>query len=168
MNNINYFIHLIVLCIIQILILDNVHLGSYFYINIYILAIYLLPYKFKGIPLLLFGFMLGLLMDFADKTVGIHAAASTFVAYVRPRLLQLTFNREKLDDLKGIQRTADFGWFLKYSGLSTLLFNVILIFAEAFTFSDILITLVRIVLSTLISWMLIMLYYFIGLKKENR
>ena len=58
--------------------------------NIYILALYILPYKMKGIPLLLFGFFLGLIMDLADNTVGIHAAASTFIAYIRPRLLQLT------------------------------------------------------------------------------
>ncbi|KIO43435.1 rod shape-determining protein MreD [Sanguibacteroides justesenii] len=168
MNNINYFIHLFILCIIQIFILDNIHLGSYFYINIYILAIYILPYKFKGIPLLFFGFLLGFVMDLADKTVGIHAAASTFTAYIRPWLLQSTSNREKLDDIHGAQRLTEFNWFLKYSGVSTLLFNVVLIFAEAFTFSDPFITLIRIIFSTFISWLLILLYYFIGLKKVNR
>lgn len=89
MNNINYFIHLLILSLLQIVIVDNIHLGSYFYLNIYILALYILPYKMKGIPLLLFGFFLGLIMDLADNTVGIHAAASTFIAYIRPRLLQL-------------------------------------------------------------------------------
>lgn len=42
-------------------------------------------------------------MDLADKTVGIHAAASTFTAYIRPWLLQSTSNREKLDDIHGAQ-----------------------------------------------------------------
>lgn len=62
MNNINYFIHLLILSLLQIVIVDNIHLGSYFYLNIYILALYILPYKMKGIPLLLFGFFLGLIM----------------------------------------------------------------------------------------------------------
>ena len=37
MNNINYFIHLLILSLLQIVIVDNIHLGSYFYLNIYIL-----------------------------------------------------------------------------------------------------------------------------------
>ncbi|RHR83010.1 rod shape-determining protein MreD [Odoribacter sp. AF15-53] len=168
MNNINYLIHLLILSLLQIVIVDNIHLGSYFYLNIYILAIFLLPYKLKGVPLLLFGFLLGLLMDFADNTVGIHAAASTFVAYIRPRLLQLTSTREELEDAHGVQGLTDFRWFLKYSFMSTLLFNVVLIFAEAFTFRDILITMIRIILSTFISMLFMLLYYFIGIKRAQK
>lgn len=168
MNNINYLIHLLILSLLQIVIVDNIHLGSYFYLNIYILAIFLLPYKLKGVPLLLFGFLLGLLMDFADNTVGIHAAASTFVAYIRPRLLQLTSTREELEDAHGVQGLTDFRWFLKYSFMSTLLFNVVLIFAEAFTFRDILITIIRIILSTFISMLFMLLYYFIGIKRAQK
>ena len=168
MNNIIYLIHLLILSLLQIVIVDNIHLGSYFYLNIYILAIFLLPYKLKGVPLLLFGFLLGLLMDFADNTVGIHAAASTFVAYIRPRLLQLTSTREELEDAHGVQGLTDFRWFLKYSFMSTLLFNVVLIFAEAFTFRDILITMIRIILSTFISMLFMLLYYFIGIKRAQK
>lgn len=165
MSNVNYLIHLVILSILQIVIVDNIHLGSYFYINIYILAIFILPYKVKGISLLLFGFLLGFLMDLADNTVGIHAAASTFLAYIRPRLLLLTSTREELDDVHGAQRLDDIRWFLKYSFLSTLLFNIFLIFAEAFTFGDIVISLIRIILSTFITMLFILLYYFIGIKK---
>ena len=168
MNNINYLIHLLILSLLQIVIVDNIHLGSYFYLNIYILAIFLLPYKLKGVPLLLFGFLLGLLMDFADNTVGIHAAASTFVAYIRPRLLQLTSTREELEDAHGVQGLTEFRWVLKYSFMSTLLFNVVLIFAEAFTFRDILITMIRIILSTFISMLFMLLYYFIGIKRAQK
>ncbi|WP_018336343.1 MULTISPECIES: hypothetical protein [Butyricimonas] len=168
MNNVNYLIHLLILSILQIVIVDNIHLGSYFYINIYILAIFILPYKVKGIPLLLFGFLLGFLMDLADNTVGIHAAASTFLAYIRPRLLLLTSTREELDEAHGTLRLEDFRWFLKYSFLSTLFFNIVLVFAEAFTFNDIGITIIRIILSTFISMLFILLYYFIGIKKVQQ
>lgn len=168
MNNINYLIHLLILSLLQIVIVDNIHLGSYFYLNIYILAIFLLPYKLKGVPLLLSGFLLGLIMDFADNTVGIHAAASTFVAYIRPRLLQLTSTREELEETYGVQNLADFRWFFKYTFVSTLLFNMVLIFAEAFTFRDIFITLIRIILSTFISILFMLLYYFIGIKRAQQ
>lgn len=168
MNNINYLIHLFILSIIQIVIMDNIHLGSYFYINIYILAIFILPHKVKGIPLLLIGFLLGFMMDLADNTVGIHAAASTLLAYIRPGLLRLTSTREELDDVHGVQRLADTGWFFKYALVSTLLFNIVLILAEAFTFHDILITIIRIILSTFISMLFMLLYYYIGIKKSQK
>ena len=107
-------------------------------------------------------------MDLADNTVGIHAAASTFLAYLRPRLLLLTSTREELDEAHGTLRLDDFRWFFKYSFLSTLFFNIVLIFAEAFTFNDITITLIRIILSTFISMLFILLYYFIGIKKVQQ
>lgn len=163
-----YLLHLFILVAIQILILNNIHLGSYFYINIYILAIYLLPYRVKGVALLLFGFFLGFGMDLVDNTIGIHAAASTFIAYIRPRLLLLTSNREAIDEIHSFIRIGDISRFMKYAFLSTLSFNIVLIFAEAFTFNNILITLLRIFLSTFISFMLILFYYFIGLKKVPR
>lgn len=169
MNNIGkYLFHLVVLCVIQIIILNNIHLNSYLYINIYILGIYLLPYRMKGISLLLFGFALGLLMDFADNTIGVHAAASTFVAYIRPRLLLTTSNRDEVDEFYGVGWINDSGWFLKYVALSTLLFYVVLIFAEAFTFTNFFVSLLRIIFSTFISVIFIILYYWIGIKKVNQ
>jgi hypothetical protein len=167
MNNTrNYLFHLLVLIFIQIVVLENIHLGAYFRVNIYIMALFLLPYRMKGIPLLLCGLGLGLLMDVVDNSLGIHAAASTLVAYIRPRLLQLTSNREEMDDIRGsFRHRADFGWFFKYAFLSTLFFHVLLILAEAFTVHNLLISCARIILSTFATLLLILLYYFIGLRK---
>lgn len=167
MNNIKYFIHVLCLLIIQIAIMDNIQLHSYIYINIYILAIYILPYKLKKASILFYGFLLGLLIDIASNTMGIHAAATTFIAFLRPRLLMLTSTREQIGDTFGKQKISDFGWFLKYVLISTLAFNVVLIFAEAFTFANILITFLRILFSTLASSFFILLYYFIALKRRQ-
>jgi hypothetical protein len=166
MNNMkNYLIHLFFLCFIQIVVLDNIHLGSYFCANIYIMAIFLLPYRIKGASLLLYALGLGLLMDWADNMMGVHAAAAIFVAYIRPRLLQLTSNHEEVDGVHDSFRQADFTWFFKYASLSTLLFNAVLVFAESFTFSNLLVSCLRVICSTFISLLFILLYYFIGLKK---
>ena len=47
MNGAKYWIHVVCLFIIQLTILDNIQLHSYVYINIYILAILVLPYGMK-------------------------------------------------------------------------------------------------------------------------
>lgn len=167
MNNIKYIIHLIVLLIIQLAILDNIQFHSYVCLNIYILAIYILPYRLSNTSILLIGFFLGLFIDLANNTMGINAAAMTLTAYIRPRLLLLTSNREQIADIQGRQKISDFGWFFKYVLVSTTVFNIVLIMAEAFSFYNFGITLLRIVCSTVASTFFILLYYFIALKKKQ-
>ena len=94
MSNLKFIMHLFILLLLQLTILDNIQLHSYIYINVYILAIYILPYRLQKATILLFGFFLGLFVDLANHTMGIHAAATTLVAYIRPRLLMLTSNRD--------------------------------------------------------------------------
>jgi hypothetical protein len=137
------------------------------YINIYILIIYILPYRLRNATILFFGFFLGLFIDLANNTMGIHAAATTLIAYIRPRLLMLTSNREQIDDIQGKQKISDFGWFFKYILISTAVFNVVLILGEAFSIQNFLITLLRIICSTVASIFFILLYYFIALKKKR-
>ena len=167
MSNPKFYLHLFILLLLQLTILDNIQLHSYVYINIYILGVYILPYRLRNATILLFGFALGLFMDLANHTMGIHAAATTLIAYIRPRLLMLTSNREHIDDIQGKQKISDFGWFFKYVLISTLIFNVVLILCEAFSFQNFLITLMRIFYSTLASTLFIVLYYFIALKKKQ-
>lgn len=79
MSNIKFVIHLFVLLLLQLTILDNIQLHSYVYINIYILAIYILPYRLRNATILFFGFFLGLFVDLANHTMGIHAAGNDFI-----------------------------------------------------------------------------------------
>lgn len=167
MSNLKFFLHLIILLLLQLSILDNIQLHSYVYINIYILAVYILPYRLHDVIILLFGFFLGIFMDFANNTMGIHAAATTLLAYIRPRLLMLTSNREQIDAIQGKQKISDFGWFFKYVLVSTSIFNIVLILCETFSFHNFFITLLRIVCSTIVSVFFILLYYLIALKKKQ-
>ena len=68
MSNIKFVIHLFVLLLLQLTILDNIQLHSYVYINIYILAIYILTYRLRNATILFFGFFLGLFVDLANHT----------------------------------------------------------------------------------------------------
>ena len=167
MSNIKYFLHVLCLLLIQLTILDNIQLHSYIYINIYILAIYILPYNFSKSFILIFGFLLGLFVDLANNTMGVHAAATTLIAYIRPRLLMLTSNSEQIDNIHGKQNIGDSAWFFKYVLISTTIYNIVLNMAEAFTFHIFYITLLRLVCSTLVSVFFILLYYYIALKKKQ-
>ena len=65
MSNIKFVIHLFVLLLLQLTILDNIQLHSYVYINIYILAIYILPYRLRNATILFFNTVLILCETFS-------------------------------------------------------------------------------------------------------
>jgi hypothetical protein len=116
---------------------------------------------------LLLGFLFGFIMDLANSTMGIHTAAATLIAYLRPRLLLGMTNKNQVNDLKDTRRTSGFGWFFKYTLFLVFIFNVVLVMTETFSFSNIGISIVRIICSTFISSMLIFLYYFIAVKEKR-
>lgn len=167
MSNLNFFLHLGVLLLLQWGIFDHLQLHSYIYINIYIIAIYLLPYRWHSTLTLLFGFLLGLLMDIMNHTMGIHTVATTLLTYIRPHLLRLIVTNEQWDDIHNKQKILEFNIFSKYTLISTLVFNIVLISCEVFTFQNFFITCSRILCSTFVSTFFIILYYFLALKKRK-
>ena len=167
MRNISFFIHALVIILIQIIILDNLNIHSYAYVNIYPLIIYILPNKINNTISLLLSFLIGLTIDISNNTLGIHIAASCAICYIRPRLLSLTSKREQFSDMIGKQFYNDFSWFFKYILYSTLIFNIIFITLEAFSFQNIIITFIRILFSTSISILAIIIYY-LSFLKHNR
>lgn len=71
------------LILIQLLVLNQVYLGSYVMPMLYLLAILMLPTDTKRIPLLLIAFGTGLLLDIMNNMLGFHALACTVVAMMR-------------------------------------------------------------------------------------
>lgn len=167
MSNIIYLVHTIILLLLQLVVFDNMQLNAYIYINIYVLIIYILPNASRNIITLIWGFLLGFIIDLANNTVGIHAIASTLLTYLRPYLLSLLLNREQIDNQERKQKINETKYFFKYVLINTTIFHVVLIICEAFSFQNFLIILLRVFYSTLISVLFIMLYYFIALKKDK-
>ena len=79
MNGAKYWIHVVCLFIIQLTILDNIQLHSYVYINIYILAILVLPYVMKELTVLFLAFLFCLIVDLANNLSLIHIFTGNYV-----------------------------------------------------------------------------------------
>lgn len=167
MSNLRFIVNTLLLIAMQLIIFNNIQLHSYIYINVYILSIFIIPYHYRMIPVLIYGFILGLFMDICANTMGVHAVATTLIAYLRPRLLVLTSTREQIDDIHGKQSINNFGWFFKYVFVMTLLFNIVLIIAETFSFSNFTNTILRIIFSSAVSLAFIVSYYFIAIKRRQ-
>lgn len=167
MSNLVYFIHTVILMIIQLLLLDNIQVSSYVYLNIYVLAILLAPDEFSDTFTLLLAFILGAIVDVANNTMGIHTAAATLMAYFRPMILGAVSVRQN-SPIKTALRAGNTSWLAKYISLTSVIYFVSFIMLEAFTFRAFYITLLRIVFSSMASFVIMMLYYYTAIRSSSR
>lgn len=160
-----YLIMFVVLVLVQVLILNNIQVSGLINPYVYILFILLLPFTIPGYFLLGISFILGLSIDIFSNTPGIHAGASVLLGFLRPGIAQLISSREIIEKGNMPNMTLlGFASFLKYIVISVLVHHLFLFFAETFSFGDILETLVRWILSSVFSIIIILASQFIIFK----
>ncbi len=155
----------IVLVLAQVLILNQVHLGGYINPFIYILFVMLLPLHMPRYLLLISGFFLGLAVDIFSNSLGMHAAATVFIAFIRPFVIRSISNREEdRQDYPGLKQNS-FSWFLLYTIIMVFSHHLIFFYLEFFTFTHFLATFLRVVLSSVFSVFIIVLSQFLIFRK---
>jgi hypothetical protein len=156
-----YVIMFVLLIAFQLLVLNNIRLGGYINPYIYVLFIMLLPFETPGWLLLLFGFFTGLTIDAFMGTMGMHSSATLFIAFLRPYVLSNISTRDNTDK-KGrpVLSMNDLGWFVKYTLIMVIVHHFTLFYLEAFTFTHFFATLLRIILSAIITSIFIFLSQF--------
>lgn len=158
---IKYAVIFIVLVLIQVLFLNQMQISGYLNPYIYILFVMLLPLSTPRYIVLLSGFLIGLTIDIFLNSLGLHAAATVFIAYVRPFIVRSISDREEeINDYPGLKQNK-FSWFLYYSSIMVVLHHLILFYLEIFSFAQFFNTLLRVVLSSLLSIFVIVLSQFL-------
>jgi len=142
----------IVLVLLQVLILNKINLGGYLNPYVYVMFILLLPFNTPNWLLLLSSFAIGLSVDIFSGTIGMHAAASTFMAFLRPTISRI-FNSKKEYDPGVEPRINDLGfsWFLSYTLVLVFAHHLVYFFLEVFRFGEFFTTLSRVILSTILT-----------------
>lgn len=151
------------LFLVQVLILKNIDINTS-YVNLYIypMLILMLPIRINKLFLLFIAFFLGILVDLFYMTPGVHAAASVFIAFIRPTLCFLMEPRGGYDQNHSPNKHS-FGmsWFMQYTGILMFIHLFVVFVLEAFTFSDIVDIMIRLVFSYILSMLLITTYQYI-------
>ena len=158
-----------VLIFIQAFLLKNIGYYNLAVPFLYILFILLLPFGISNFLLFLLSFLTGLTVDIFYDTPGINAAACTVLALVRVLFISITVQRQGFENEPeprlGIM---GFRWFFFYSVLLTLFHHITLFLLETFSFSSLNYTLIRVVLSTVLTVFLILVAEFIFFRKRER
>ncbi len=159
-------IRIIILILIQVLVLKSMETdnGVLKYVNIIIfpLGILLLPIRTSPTVVLLAAFFSGFFVDIFYDSLGVHASATVFMAFLRPYVLNFLEPREGYNVDYSPSR-SHFGliWFLQYTGILLAAYLFFYFSIEAFTFVFILNILVKTILSFIISMLFVLFYVLI-------
>lgn len=129
---------LLVLTLVQVLVLNHVHLFGIATPLLYIYFIILFPRNYPRWAMLLWGFGLGLLIDIFANTPGVTCGTLTFMALIQPYLLRPFIPRDSAEDMEPGIRTLGTAQFCYYSLLMVLIFCVLFFTFEMFSFFNIL------------------------------
>ena len=148
---------------LQVLMVRNVVLFDYGFCFLYVACILLLPADISLTALLLIGFSTGVMVDTFYNTLGMHAAATTLLAFCRPLVVQRQFDSQNPDLRADISlRDMGIGAFFRYVIVLTLIHHTALFFIEASSLTLIIPTLIRIAASVLFTSVTILLIQFFG------
>jgi hypothetical protein len=149
------------LVLIQVLIFNQVQFSGFFNPYVYVLFIILLPLSAPRYVVLILAFVLGFTIDIFSNSLGVHSAATVFVAYVRPLVIRLISNREDdKNDYPGLNQNK-LAWFVNYVVIMVLIHHTLLFYLEVYTFANFFNTLYRVILSSLFSIIVIVLSQFL-------
>ncbi|KAA6300638.1 MAG: hypothetical protein EZS26_003222 [Candidatus Ordinivivax streblomastigis] len=147
-----WFIGLILL---QVLICNKVHLFGYATPFLYIYFIFKLDSSVSANALMLWGGIMGIIIDGFSNTLGMNTAAIVLLAFLRPFLLRLFVSRDNMDVIVPSSRTMGKWPFGKYLIAGILIHHAVLLSIEFFSFTNIGGLLFRILLDSILTFSLI-------------
>lgn len=158
----------IVLVAAQVLLIDNMNLGGYINPPLYILFILLLPFQISGSVLLISSFLLGMSVDMFSNSTGLHAAAATFVAFMRPSIIRFVGAPAEYEEhLNPGIRDMGTRWFVIYSLFLILLHQFAVSLLESFYLSEFWIILLRMLVSTAVTLFLIVIIEYLFMSRSK-
>ncbi len=159
----------VLLCLLQVLVFNNLQLNGYVNAFPYVYLLLILPISIGRIQLLFVGFLLGSVIDIFSDTGGLHAAASTLLAFYRPVYLKAQSPREgyELAALPHL-KTFGIGWFVPYAVLMVLIHHLTLFYLEVFRFADFFHTLLKSLLSTGVTLFFILAAEYLFVSNKRR
>lgn len=161
----------VIFMFIQILLLKQVEVNfgwlTEMSLLFYPLFIILLPTRFSTISVMVVGFFTGLFVDVFYDSIGVHAAASVFLGFIRPLAFNIFSPREGYKvDLYPTVYNLGFPWFLRYSGFLLFGFCFFYFAMEAFTIVHFFQILKKTIVTFIFSFLIILVYMLIFNPKE--
>lgn len=124
----------VILCIVQVLVLNHVNLFGCATPLLYIYFIMSFRRDYPKWGIMLWSFCLGLSVDIFSNTPGVAASSATFLGFVQPFIFSLFVQRDSLDDMRPGIGTLGMARYVYFTLICVLVFNLLFFTLEAFSF----------------------------------
>lgn len=159
----------ILLLLLQVLIVQNINLGPYIIMLPYVLIILMLPFETQRVALMVISFFVGITLDIFHDSSGLHASACTLMGFSRHYVLKFISPRDGYDI--GVKPTVDdmgLAWYLRYAGTLILIHHFAFFYLEIFRFNEFFGTFLRVILSSIGTFLLVYLLQFLFYTGKKR
>ncbi|MEO6638737.1 MAG: rod shape-determining protein MreD [Ginsengibacter sp.] len=169
-NLVKNIIRFCLFVLIQVFVLNNVpplhHLVTPY---LYYLFILWLPFKMGRKSVMILAFLLGFALDCFTKTYGLHAAPCVLIAYLRPFLINLLISQEGVESNYNEPSTKSMGFtpYLTYIAILTIVHHSLLFLLQALQMGGYLYFLIKMLLSSAVSLVLIFLTELLFVRKQR-
>ena len=168
---IKHIVQFVLFVALQILLMDSLVLYGTVFCFIYVAFLLFLPITINRVFLLFLGFIAGFAVDIFYDTMGIHAAASVLLAFLRPHVLNLITPRDGYDTNDSVNlHVMGWRWFLAYTIILVLLHHIAVFYLEMISFEIGWHTIAKILLSALYTTLVLVIIQllFFSVKRAKR
>ena len=158
-KEIKYIILLPLFLFVQIYILNEVMFASYINPYLYLIILFVMPFKTQKWFLLIYAFILGLSVDIFSETLGMHSTACLIIALLKQSITKITIPHniiEENDEL--ISQKIGVKSFILFTSILVFIHHSILFVLEHASIDHRI--LLKIILSTIISSIIITICQF--------
>ena len=120
--------------LVQVLVLNHIHLFNYATPLPYIYILFLVPHNHPKWKLLLWAFSMGICVDMFSNTPGVATTSLTFVAILYPFLLEWFIVRENTEDLTPSMKELGVGRYILFVFILVLIYCLLFFTLETFSF----------------------------------
>ena len=163
-------IRFVLFILIQVLVLHKIPtLHRFITPYLYFLYILWLPFRMPRVVIMLVAFLFGLTLDYFLMTPGLHAAPCVLIAYIRPFIVNILISQEGAEQNYASPSAISMGAtpYATYVVVLTLLHHGYLVFLEWMHFGTFLYFLGKVLGTTGISLLLILVTELLFIRKEK-
>lgn len=165
---IGVFVLSLVIILAQVFIFKDLVLFGSAFCFFYVLVFFLLPIDTNPLVQIFFGFVIGLIIDSFYSTQGVHAAAATFLMFIRPFWINILSPGSGYGAADRISiRTQGIQWFIAFTYPLILIHCILLFFVEAFGFTNFWDTLAKGFYSSLFTLVVVLIIHYLLINKEK-
>ncbi len=160
----------ILFILVQVYVLDRIHVNYLVTPYIYYLFILWLPFNMSRSAQMIIAFAVGFTLDSFRHNPGFHAAACVLIAYIRPFIISILIPQEGADTNYEEPSAKSMGGlvpYMVYVSVLTLVHNGWLFLLEAWQFANIWYFLIKTLLSAAISLLLILVTELLFSRKQK-